>query len=167
MLMTDGDAIKVLFPAAASADPTINALATAEKISIALSQIASQLKSLDESLPKDWQIQFRAGLAVGKIRPVWQEIGRDRFPNWVECDDSQPFLLSARLMELERKIEAQDDSGSSIVMVPFEIANAAEQSGKLLRPFDSRDLMMAGKHGKQYRVSVYCVANVPTGVNAA
>ena len=152
VLVTDGDAIKAFFPDGTSAHSALKAILMSEKISSELDQIADQLKSIHGSLSKDWQIQFRAGLATGKIRPVWQEVGRDRFPNWIESGDTQPFLISTRLMDLERKLEPHS---GSVVLVPSGLAQEIEETGGLARPFASRDLTIAGKHGVAYQLSVF------------
>jgi hypothetical protein len=98
-------------------------------------------------------LRFRGGMAVGDIRPVWQEIAGARQAAWVEAGANNPFVESARLMELERKVE--DNKSRSLVVLSEELAGKLDS--KTVRWF-RQGLELSGKHGVRYRLAVYAPA---------
>jgi hypothetical protein len=158
VLQTDGDQIKVFFDEVDCEVPLVQALHTVDEMSVRLQALADQL-SEQGLLPEDVRsIYFRGGLALGTIRPTFQEAGGDRLAVWAEAGHSTPFLDAVRMMDMERLV-AGDNNGSQVLMSSVLGEKLQDDVARIRGHFSARELSLEGKHKRRYSVAVYSIGS--------
>ena len=152
VLQTEGDQLRAFFDSDEHAEPAASALRAADRMSEKLQELAERFADQGFAAEGRPSIDFRGGVAIGEIAPVWQEIGNTRYASWIEVGTMNPFVESARFMELERKLEGAPQD--TVVVLAEDAARrlkAFETSGRWFIP----GCPFEGKHGRMYRVVAY------------
>lgn len=151
VLQTDGDGLRAFFDKQENAAPALAALRATDLMEKNLMVFCSQLQD-QGILEAGTCVPFRAGISCGEIKPSWQEMQGMRVATWTETGSRNPFVESARMLEIERKISTPVEKSAVIVM--DEYAHALDKgalAGSWL--FERRGVM--GKHDHIYLVSAY------------
>ncbi|HAZ11576.1 MAG: hypothetical protein A2X86_21670 [Bdellovibrionales bacterium GWA2_49_15] len=101
---------------------------------------------------------FRASIGVGHIRPTWEDVGGTREPNWEEAGDSTPFVIAARLFEMEEQVlpaGAEGENSSFVFMLTEACEELVRQDSEARRHVIAHDIPAYDKHKQSYQVSVY------------
>ncbi|HTL12884.1 MAG TPA: hypothetical protein VL588_10375 [Bdellovibrionota bacterium] len=155
VLHTEGDALRALFDDQVHANPVLSAIRATDGIAAALERLGPQLMGKFH-LEHEVKLGFRGGIALGQVRPVWQEMGVDRYASWIETGNGNPLVESTRVMDLERKVPETGPANSSRVVVLEDQAQAlCLAMPELAVGFEARSLQLPGKHGKVYTVAAY------------
>jgi hypothetical protein len=154
ILQTEGDQLRAFFAGERHRDPVAQAVAATAGLAQRLHAVATRL-SAEFGIEKVEGIGFRAGLATGEIRPIWQDIGGQRAAGWIEAGSENPFVLSSRMMELEKALAPASSSATGRLILPEELAAAIAQSPRAVAlPWEKRAEKTQGKHGKVYEIAV-------------
>lgn len=158
ILRTEGDGLLAFFDSANRAFPVLHASRAVQEISSTLPFLREKIQSAQDLGGQDIHLGFRAGLALGSIRPVWQNMGDTRHASWTEAGNTMPLVESARLMEIERKLGSSAED--CLVVMPEATARSADSSSKWANQYQwkLRDYSVLGKHEVQYRISVLDLA---------
>ncbi|HTL13245.1 MAG TPA: hypothetical protein VL588_12195, partial [Bdellovibrionota bacterium] len=149
VLQTEGDQIRVFFDRAICRDPAATALAAVDLMASNLAELEHRFHD-QGVLPDDgYKLEFRAGVALGDIKPVWHEMEGLRLAAWAEAGSTNAFVESARMLELGRSVPGAEN-GSVAVFVSTE-APTSRFPGEWL----CKEHLIQGKHGREYRVSAY------------
>jgi class 3 adenylate cyclase len=151
VLSTEGDGLHAFFDKGDCANPAASALRAADRMRERLAELGRQLHA--QGLHQGRDLAFRAGLATGEIKPVWQEVDRVRVAGWSDTGAGKVFVESARLMEIER--QAGGAAEGSFVVVAAETAFALRTLPGLTGRWSLESKNFVGKHGRSYLVSVY------------
>lgn len=111
VLSTAGDSIQVFFE---QGDTTKAAIAAIEQASTRMNALTEQFRTL-APLP---EIQFRAAISIGSIRPVWAEVGGEKKAEWRDATEHLLFLEQARLLEAEKSLANLSDGSSIVCLAP-------------------------------------------------
>lgn len=153
VLQTEGDGLKAFFDDQDCGDSVAAALAATEQMKGRLEAFLQELKEKEIVPGENFSLDFRGGISKGELRPSWQKIDLVQVPSWSETGKVNPFLESARLMEVERQLPEGGDC--SLVVVSVEAARET-LSLKFLPGHwlvDGRRLL--GKHDRIFLVSAY------------
>ncbi|MBI3556080.1 MAG: hypothetical protein HY074_07440 [Deltaproteobacteria bacterium] len=157
VMQTEGDSLRALFADGDHNNSLIAAFEALDAMKRNLTKLSKRFASqgLAASLPREG-LNFRASLAAGEIRPIWQDYGGVRLASWTETSGTNVFTDAARLLELERQIQSEMNSPASIVITPAELrARFTVGSSQGVWLFDRRSFV--GKHGAAYEVAAYRV----------
>jgi hypothetical protein len=154
ILATEGDQLLAFFDGAAFPTPVLAALGATEGI-------MRNLRLLEERFrPLEVQLDFRAAITVGAIRPVWQEMGKLRQPSWIEAGSTNALVECARLMELERQVNAP--GRRTLVILPqSQLAPVLGTSPELREKVLFEQQTRASKHSTIYTFAVYAPGRKP------
>jgi class 3 adenylate cyclase len=165
VLQSDGDSLIAFFEAHPGAEPGAELMRAAS----ALAATASELESLSHQLVERQvlpveltPVRFRAALAEGEIRPIWQEVDGARYPSWTSAGPKNVFLEAARLAELERQIPAARERSS--VVLRRELASRLPGNERQRLAWIARAAVLRDKHGNEHEVALLDVS--PAGTTA-
>ncbi len=147
VLQTEGDSLRVFFDEADCPSPALSALRATDEMTRRLWAIADQFGG-------GGPIHFRGGMAVGRIRPIWQEMEGTRMASWGEAGDSNVFVESTRMMELERQVKGERPE--TLLLVPASLVKELSVGNEADWCFTNRSF--AGKHGRIYAAGAYAPA---------
>jgi class 3 adenylate cyclase len=151
VLSTAGDGLYAFFDGDDCPNPAESALRASDRMRERLAELARQLHA--QGLHHGGDLGFRAGIAVGEIKPVWQEVDRVKVAGWSDTGTGNVFVETARLMEIERQL-GSSKSVSHVVLpadTAFSLRGLRALSGKWV--LESKKFV--GKHDRSYLVSVY------------
>ncbi|MBI3558731.1 MAG: hypothetical protein HY074_20885 [Deltaproteobacteria bacterium] len=155
VIQTEGDFIRVFFDSAVVANPSQTAINACDAVFKRLQSLQGQLQ-MQFLLRHEIQLEFRAAIAVGSIRPVWHEIGTVRYAGWVEAGTDNSFAESMRLMDLDHYLPTRSTTlQSRLVLLEAHAAQLCEQRPELAARFTARNLVLRGKYGQDYCVAFY------------
>ncbi|MBI3541891.1 MAG: hypothetical protein HY075_01265 [Deltaproteobacteria bacterium] len=153
VLRRKGDEIAAFFDDEHCDDPAAAALAAADDMAHASERLGDEYRK-QGLYPKNARgFHFRASVVEGEIKPVWEQVGSVREPAWVETGPVATFVLSSRLLELERLIGLAE---RTVLVLPETLAGrlAAKQPG-LCPKFITRGRRLEDKHGNVYEIAGY------------
>jgi hypothetical protein len=155
VIETEGDGLMAIFDELDCPRPLDSALRAVDQVKAGLQSLRMQFIAQGMIDDTEMPIEFRAGVSPGEIKPIWRSVDGAQIAAWVESGGTNPFVDSARMMEVERTLP--EASSSSIVTVSSEapMSGASELNGTWL--FLNR--LIEGKHERMYSVSAY----VPRG----
>jgi hypothetical protein len=148
-----GDEIIGFFDADKCENPALAAVAAVEEITRASPLVESELRAR-QLLPEDSKgLHFRASIATGAIRPIWDNVGGERDAGWEEAGTTSVFVESARLLEMERKVRRP---GDTVLILKNDLAEAVLTARPSLQSsVVARDLVVEDKHGTPYHIAVF------------
>ncbi len=153
ILQTEGDLLRAFFDSEVCKNPLLSALSASNQMKRELDILVQQMRAqgiVDQDFP---EVEFRAGLSAGQIRPVWQEIENSRIASWIDTGETSPLLESARMLELER--EVQSTQTSLVVMSEDMVVSSRNSLEAHLQHFKIRSHRCMGKHNRIYLVAGY------------
>ena len=156
VLFTEGDMILAFFEREADEKALATAIKTIEAGNSALQRFHEEL-ILKKIVPVDHPgIFFRGSIAAGSIKPVWQEMGANRYASWIETGNTNVLVECARLLEFERQVPSQ--GSTSVIVLKQDLANhiLSGEAGNN-RQWIVRDHTMTGKHEHTYTISAFSV----------
>jgi hypothetical protein len=154
-----GDEIIGFFDADKCENPALAAVAAVEEITRASPLVESELRAR-QMLPEDSKgLHFRASIATGAIRPIWDNVGGERDAGWEEAGTTSVFVESARLLEMERKVRRP---GDTVLILKNDLAETVLSSRPALQAsVIARDLVVEDKHGTPYHIAVFVPQTEP------
>jgi hypothetical protein len=162
IIETEGDGLTAIFDCSEHKQPLATALLALDKAKRDLQNLHEHLilqGLIDESIPV---FEFRCGIASGQLKPIWRTVdGMQVSAAWVEIGNTNAFVDSTRMMEVERTLAEADKV--SIVTIAGNVAIDPQipLSGHWL--FLSRTF--EGKHSHIYSVSAYVPSAMAKGQN--
>ncbi|MBI3543072.1 MAG: hypothetical protein HY075_07350 [Deltaproteobacteria bacterium] len=155
VIQRKGDEIIGFFDKDKSDDPTLSAVLASDEMERLSGLLERDFRERGLYPPDARGFHFRAAIAQGAVRPVWENVGGSREAYWEETGGTSPFVESARLLEFERQIAGADAPSSLLIMrdelaVTLAAANPGLAGALLLRSHT-----VADKHGKRYEVAAY------------
>lgn len=167
VLKAEGDEVVAFFEAGGAENPLQGALESMDRIALQLKIYSDELRSQYEGLEK-YDLHFRGAVALGEIRPTWVEGASGRLPAWVQVGESMVFVEAARLLEIEKQVEAPvsaDASGPGAASRVLISSSAREKlmpdEARLRGEFLFRRRKFIGKHQNFYTVDVYEATAAP------
>ncbi len=124
VLQSEGDSLVALFEKDASNNENRQLLAAIAGLDSCLKDLSTRLK---DALPEGTflpALTFRASAVRGAVRPVWKSTGDVRLPAWIEAGNGNAFVDGARIMDLDRSVDAE---GESLVIFKSEEAEFFQQ----------------------------------------
>ncbi|MBI3541842.1 MAG: hypothetical protein HY075_01020 [Deltaproteobacteria bacterium] len=149
-----GDEVIVFFDAEKTPDVVATALKAFADIGRVSELLAGELKRQGLFPPGVDGFYFRASIALGSIRPIWEDMAGHREAYWEEAGNTSPFVEAARTLEMERKAPGTAADRTLLVMLEKVAREAEQASPALARNFVARDFAVRDKHGAEYRVAV-------------
>ena len=147
--------MRVFFDSSDHEAPAQAALSTCDAAMVRLRGLEVQLQT-QFSLEKRLKLEFRAAIVVGSIRPVWHEIGTLRYAGWAESGADNTFVESSRLMDLDHQLPTRSSVVESrLVLTESLAATLCLQRPELAARFTARNLVLKGKHSRDYCVAFY------------
>ena len=98
---------------------------------------------------------FRASIALGSIRPTWEEMAGHREAYWEEAGNTSPFVQAARTLEMERRIPGTATNRTILVMLEQLAITTIATLPEYARNFFVRDMSSKDKHGAEYRIAAF------------
>jgi hypothetical protein len=145
ILQTNGDGLIAFFDKTVLVSPANSALDATDAMASKLDSLFAKFKDQGYITSDTLKLKFRAALASGEIKPIWQEMGNQRLASWTETGDQNAFVTVSRLMDLERGLLLD---GNQTLMLE-------ELAKNLDRSFLIRNKKLVGKHDLGYEVAVY------------
>ena len=155
ILATEGDLLRAFFDQDECTSPILSAILSTNEMTKYLALLQEQFESHSSVSTGIAKITFRGSIATGEIRPIWQTVGDIHYASWIEAGSSHPFLVSARLMELERNFDSPPPK-SQVTILEKDLALVPKiHLDQLSGTWTLRDTSATGKHGKQYKIALY------------
>ncbi|MBI3556841.1 MAG: hypothetical protein HY074_11310 [Deltaproteobacteria bacterium] len=151
-----GDEIIGFFDGDKSPHPILSALTAVDEMEQASGLLEEGFRSRGVYPAGAKGFHFRAALAEGAIKPVWEEMGVGaREAYWEEAGDTTPFVEASRLLEFERKLASKDKT-TTLVVVQEALATRLLETQPALGPkFTARAHAASDKHGSRYSIAAY------------
>lgn len=154
VLHKKGDEIIGFFDQDKCTNPGINALKTVDEMVELSRLLESDFRSRNLYPTESRGFWFRAAIATGDVRPIWEEVGGNREAYWEEAGTTTPFVQSNRLLDMERQVPGSEISTLTIMTEELAL-KISSQYPHVLPLLVLRKQVFKDKHGNEYEVAVY------------
>jgi len=163
VLQTDGDGLKAFFDKTDCKNPIQSALLTTDMMKTRIDEFRQQLQYQEIIPSENFPIEFRAGIALGEIKPTWQQVDTMKVAGWTDTGEQGPFVESSRLMEVERQLP--EGTNISIVVLSEESTRLLPVETNLKGSWEVKSRRLVGKHNRIFLISAYKAQNTNTHNN--
>ena len=152
VLQTDGDGLTAFFDVTSSESPMLDAFKAVESIQSEFNIIESYFTQDDQDI--DISLRFRASMRTGEVKPTWQKYGEEVRASWQEAGNGNVFVDTARLMEIERKLE-NAGTDSNVVLLDEDASSVLSKRPDLQDKIVCSNTEFEGKHGHKYSCTAF------------